>query len=297
MKNLFILAVVLFLFAGCYSNSTKVNTKAFDKGVVLITTTFPNITSSTAVIYDGINQIKAINLDEDDEGFEIRIEYNKQGLPFKINHFYGDSIVSFKTIEWYKDSLQITKTIISGKEENSNFRETYFYNESKDIIKIVRYMKDDLGMWQKRGSKYEFEWDNGNMVKSLCYISGDHENNDSVIISNNTDDAHMFSLDDVSHDRVKDDNYTLYYTSVYTYDSQNNPYKNTSITEILLPNESNISVNNPVTIEKKYAEGEEIKFTLDYVYNELGYPTKIVIDVTSNMEGLEKTQYTREFKY
>lgn len=296
MRNLFLYAIVLILASACSSNSEKSDNNVYKKHISSIVTVFPNITNDVGILYDEHNYINQIVLGGDIDEAVIKIEYSALGLISKLDYFFDKALFSYKTIEWFTDSLHITKTTVSDSNDVASFRETYFYNDNKEMVGIDRYVEDSLGNWEKRGSKYEFEWNNGNMVKILCFIANEHEVDDSVIVSNNIDDANMFELDNVSN-MVIHNGYTLYYESTYTYDDKNNPYENTSISQIILPNEGNISANNPVTIEKRYSEQEVINFRFNYVYNEEGYPTKSIVDVTSNIEGLEKTQYTRAFKY
>ncbi len=294
MKKTLFPIILLVIFSACSLNSKTAENSKFEKGVIKIRTEYPNSTSGFDLTYDSQNQV--IKITDSIDNSYINCEYNKDGLPIKFKVFFNGVLSNYKVINWFTDSLHVDKFIIVDDEAIENCRETYFYNENKHLEKIIRYKKDSLGNWQKRGSKYEFKWENGNMTQIKCFVVADFANNDSLLLASETEDDNLFNLDEISDEIIKN-GYTLFYVSTYTYDNKNNPYYNTSISQLILPNESNISANNPIAIEKKYTGGEVINFKLKYEYNESNYPTMTFISVTSNIEIIKKVEYTRSFGY
>ncbi len=295
MKNFIFFTIILAIVSSCSLNAKKADNNKLKKGVVKSRTVYDNSFYGFDLVYNEQNQISKI-VDSSDNSY-INCAYNEEGLPIKFEYYFDGVLSNHKDIDWFAtDSLYITKYNILGDKVIENYRETYYYNKDKQLAKIVRFKKDSLGTWQKRGSMYEFNWENGNMVKIECYVPVDYSTNDTIITNNEIKHGHFFDLDEISNDIIES-GYSLFYESAYTYDNKNNPYNNTSVSMLILPNESNISVNNPVKIEKRYADGEVINFELKYEYNEDNYPTMTYISVTSNIEMLNKVEYTRHFVY
>lgn len=297
MKKLILPITILFVFFACSSNSEKKETNAFKKGAIEVITSFPNIIKSIKLTYGKHNLIT--NADRKVNNYneaQVICKYNNLDVPSKFEFYFDNSLSHYKIVNCFTDSLHFTKFTILDKDTTENYRETYVYNQHKEMTNIIRYRKDSLGLWQKRGSKYDFEWENGNMVLIKCYVPVEYTTYDSIVPENEIDNKSLFELEELTNEIIKT-GYTLYYKSKYTYDNKNNPFKNLSLSQFILPNELNISTNNPIAIKKTYSEGEEINFLLDYEYNDLGYPIMTDINVTSNIEGIEKAHYTREFKY
>ena len=294
MKNIIISTILVFLFAACTSNSKKADSKLYKKGATQIATIYPNVQSIYELNYNNHNQITKIT--DTDVNIDLKYNYNKKGLIDKTTYYDNGVLFKYKTYKWFTDSLLISGFEITENATIENQREICFYNKSNEMIGVEQYEKDSVGEWHKIGSRYEFIWENGNMINIKCFIPSESIIQDSLIVDFETDKKGFGELDDLSN-KINNIRYDLFYESTYTYDDKNNPYNDISISRIIFPNQHNISTNNPISIEKKYTGGDVINFTLEYEFNENNYPIMTNILVKSNMEGLEKVSFTREFKY
>jgi uncharacterized protein YcfL len=295
MKSLIIsIAITSLLFVAC-SSSTKENknTTTFIKTLTEIKTVSPNIYNSSKMTYDDNNRIVEVKHSVNGfDDYKIECKYNKSNQISGLKTYYDNKLSICKHIEWFADSIRVTKYNVSDIDTTESSKEIYSYNSNKEITQIARYKKDSLSLWKEKGSKYEFEWNNGNITTVRCYVPEESTIEDTALIDN----QNLFELKELTGDFIKK-GYKLYFESKYTYDNKNNPYNNTSISAVIIPNKFNISKNNPLKVEKKYVDGEVIVFSFKYKYNDKGYPDFADVDVTSNIEGFEKLHYSREFKY
>jgi len=298
MRNLFIPIVVSLIIVACSTNSSKEQKKTFIKTVSEIKTIYPNVSNANKVIYNNDSIItKIIRTVNDYNDYIINIKYNKLNQISKLDIYFDSTLYVFKELKWFTDSLHIIKYEITDNDTVKESKETYIYNLNGEITEIIRYKEDSLGNWKRKGSKYEFIWENHNMINAKCYIPIENNNTDPINPDKEINkDEHMFELDNISNNLIKN-GYKLYYESTYKYDNKNNPYNKISISSIILPNKTNISNNNPIKIEKKYVSGEVIKFTFDYKYNKNNYPTITNTKVTSNIDGYKEINYKKVFKY
>lgn len=291
MKNILTVIIVVAIFTACSSNTKKTDAKSFEKGITEILTTYPNNTDKLEIKYDEWNRIQTIlNGDK-----SITIEYNKNDDPIKLMSYYNNELEFSETIESYTDSLHIIKSEIEDNKPTQTYKETYIYNDDKEMTGIFRYKKDSMGNWKKRGSKYEFYWKDGNLMTVKNFIPAEITISDSIR-NYETENHSILELDEIS-DQLIEDGYTLFYESTYTYDNKKNPYVNTSISQLILPNLSNISKNNPIRIEKIYPSGETILQNFSNTYNENDFLISSLIKVTMPLEDSEYFEITREFKY
>jgi len=293
MKKFTLPALILIALSACSLSQKKAEVISFEKGPTDIITTYPNATDAISVSYNEINQI--VKTSSTESSF-ASYTYGETGLPIKAEFYFDNVLDHYKSIAWLNDSVTIANVFISGSDTTENARETYIFNATKEMTQITQYKKDSLGVWQKYGSKYEFEWINGNLMKIKCLVPKEYLYDDSTIMEQQNEDKSLTELSQIADQTIKE-GYTLFYESTYTYDDKNNPYQKTSLAQLILPNKNNISTNNPLTINKKYSTGEDIKFELSYEYNDKGYPTISHVNIASNIEGFEKMEYTREFNY
>lgn len=297
MRKIILSISILLVISACSQNSKKEETNTFKKGVVKIITTYPNITYSTSLNYNEQNLIVGIvRLNNDYEELNVVCNYNNSIKPNKFEYYYEGVLSTFATAQVLNDSLIVSNFTISEGETIENTHDLYVYNKNSEIEQIVRYKRDNMGVWKIGGSKYEYQWENGNIVNLKCYIPTGFSPHDTTLSKSKIRGCIQLKLPKIS-DELAETGYTLYYESSYTYDDKNNPYNNTSISYLIMINNHNVSSNNPTSIEKKYTEGEKMSFKFTYKYNELGYPTMSDINLTTNMEDLEKVHYTREFIY
>lgn len=286
--------IALVFITSCAQKTT--NKIAYEKGLTELLINYPNFSEGYEIVYNDYNQITEIIGLEDLSDGVIECKYNKLGKISMLEYYTNNKFAFHKEIEWASDSIHMIK-IDSVNDTVTNFtKELFILNSEGNIAEIIRFIKNEEGDWKKRGSRYEFTWQDGNLIKSTCFVHNDVVAEDSVIAELESSETSMFDLDEISQSII-DEGYVVFYESTFTYDDKINPNTNTSITPILLPNKQNTSLNNPINVTKVYTNGDSIQSVYKYEYNESGYPVKANIDVTSNIEELPNVSFSKSFKY
>jgi len=291
-KSIFAVTAVLIITLISCSSNIKKNKVTYRKSFSDIVTNYPNIKFNTHYTYNDENQI--IKVEDENTETTLKISY-ENNIISRVDYYFEDSVSHYKKIRNFNDSIYITKYTPSVNGDIINYREVYYYNSNNQITKVMRYKKDSLNNWYQSGSMYEYEWENGNLAKTKCYMPIEAFEADSFNLEQNERPTLLVDKNEPETFTYRE--YSLYFETTYKFDDKNNPYYNISVAKFILPNENVISKNNPIKVNKKYSNGEYLKFKRNYEYNEQGYPIKIAVEISSNIEGLEKMQYSKIFKY
>jgi hypothetical protein len=287
-----VIAILIITLISCSSNIKKDNTPVFRKSFTGIVTAYPHIEFNTNYTYD--NENKIIKVEDENTETTLKISYKDNAIS-KVDYYFENSITYYKKVKNFNDSIYITKYTPTANGDIINYREVYYYNSSNQITKVMRYKKDSLDNWYQSGSMYEYEWKDGNLAKTKCYMPIESFESDTFNLEQN--ERPSLLVDKKEPETFTHREYSLFFETTYKFDNKNNPYKGISVEKFILPNENIISKNNPVEVLKKYSCGDYLKFIRKYEYNEQGYPVKVTVNVSSDMESIENTQYSKVFKY
>ncbi|TCN51056.1 hypothetical protein D0809_22795 [Flavobacterium circumlabens] len=266
-KLLFLFCTVTFVLTSCSNdeNSSPENSSQDDNSVVpkTISYIYPSlllgVDSKSSAMYSG-NKI----LNSSEEGYKTVFTYDgdfitKQEV-FKLDKQGNQTIVKevAYTYENGKLKTRIYRVIINGQSGSSDYiQKTVYTQNTNDLISYLNYSVDATTKIESLINEGTLTYENGNLVKLQQKIN------------------------------------SITTTSVYDYDTKQNPLKNILGFNLLLDEIYGFGKNNIIKKTKTSSENTNpTVYLTSYIYNERGYPIK-----NTSLSGGGSVEYEIEYTY
>ena len=212
--------------------------------------------------------------------------YDSENRMIKAEYYDEDGLYSYDSLTYQGSTMAYDTYDYNTGGWNHWAHDIFEFNADGLVEKITSYKIDSIGNWTIIRNFDLFEWGNDKLIRD------EYWDDDKISNSNNKKKSKLrqmiFALQDFPfvHFSIQSgkNEFSKVTTTKYDYDQQKNPFH--SISVVIYPDDSNISINNPV-IDTAFLHqsGDTIITIYNYEYNEHGYPVSCIMNSSGTNNG------------